>query len=269
MNNLNIVTVVQARTGSTRLPKKVMMSICGEPLLLRMIERVRSANLAGTVVVATSTNKDDDVIEELCSAHNIDIFRGHPDDLLDRHYKTGLKYKADAIVKIPSDCPLIDPRIIDRIIKYFIDNRDKYDFASNLHPATYPDGNDVEIMKFSVLEDAWKFATKQFEREHTTPYIWENTDKFNIGNVRWSTGLDFSSTHRWTIDYEEDYVFIRSIYEELYPGRKMFSIYDILNLLADKPFLSEINKKYTGQYWYDNHLDELSNIEEYKRKKAE
>lgn len=266
MNDLKIVTVIQARTGSSRLPQKVLKPVCGKPLLLRMIERVKAANLAGEIVVATSTHKNDDVIENLCKEENVNCFRGNLNDLLDRHYKASKKFKADAVAKIPSDCPLIDPKIIDNVYKYFIDNFDKYDFVSNLHPATYPDGNDVEIMSFKTIETAWKEASRKLEREHTTPFIWENPERFRIGNVEWETGLDYSSEHRWTIDYEEDYIFIRTVYEELYHKNPSFGIYDILNLLKEKSFIYEINCKYAGKYWYENHLDELRNIEDYKKK---
>lgn len=266
MPDLNIVTVIQARTGSSRLPKKVLMSVCGKPLLLRMVERVQSAKLAGKIVVATSTHRDDDVIEKLCKEENISCYRGDLNDLLDRHYQTAKKYKADAVAKIPSDCPLIDPKIIDKVYKYFIDNFEKYNFVSNLHPATYPDGNDVEIMSFKTLGTAWENAARKLEREHTTPYIWENPEKFKIGNVLWESGHDYSSQHRWTIDYEEDYVFIRTVYEELYHKNPIFGIYDILNLLKEKPFIYEINSKYAGKYWYENHLDELTQVDDYKKK---
>ncbi len=269
MQNVNVVTVVQARTGSSRLPKKVLMSVCEEPLLLRMLERVKAAETIGTLVVATSENPEDDVIEEMCRENGYNIFRGHLTDLLDRHYQAGLKYKADAVVKIPSDCPLIDPRVIDKVIKVFLDNYDKYDYVSNLHPASFPDGNDVEIMKFSVLEEAHKEAKRNLEREHTTPFIWERPERFACKNVIFKEDIDFSSSHRWTIDYEEDYIFIRSVFEELYHQNKMFSIYDILNLLEEKPYLMDINKKYSGSYWYDNHINELNNIDEYKQKKQD
>lgn len=170
------------------------------------------------------------------------------------------------VAKIPSDCPLIDPKIIDKVYKFFIDNYNKYDFVSNLHPATYPDGNDVEIMSFKTLETAWENAARKLEREHTTPYIWENPEKFKIGNVLWESGHDYSAHHRWTIDYEEDYVFIRTVYEELYHKNPTFGIYDILNVLKEKPFIYEINSKYAGKYWYENHLDELKQIDDYKKK---
>jgi spore coat polysaccharide biosynthesis protein SpsF len=261
----NIVSIIQARTGSSRLPNKVMLSICGKPLLLRMAERVQRARLTGTLVIATSTNSQDDAIEDLCSREGLLCFRGHPTDLLDRHYKAALQFNAGAVAKIPSDCPLIDPQIIDRVYEYFLEN--DFDFVSNLHPATYPDGNDVEIFSFNALETAWKEGVKDFEREHTTPFLWERPDRFKIGNVKWEAKLDFSASHRFTIDYEEDYIFIRTIFDELYEKNPNFDLYDILRLLDEKPYIKNINSCHTGKYWYDNHLNELNNIEEYKLKR--
>jgi len=262
---MKIVTIVQARMSSTRLPGKVMLPILGKPLLIRMLERVQAAKFIGQFVVATSTNSDDNEIEKLCTQENIKCFRGHLTDLLDRHYQVATLYNADAVVKIPSDCPLIDPFVIDKVLDHYIKS-DKFDLVSNLHPATYPDGNDVEIMSFSALECAWKDAVKDYEREHTTPFIWEHNDHFAIGNVIWETGLDYSTSHRWTIDFPEDYEFIRKVYEELYPENKTFGLGDILNLLKRKPEIGEINRRYLGRYWYENHLDELTHIDEYKNK---
>lgn len=263
---MKILTVIQARMSSTRLPGKVMLPILGKPLLIRMIERIKAAGLAGELVVATSTNPDDDAIEKLCKQEKINCFRGHLTDLLDRHYQVAKKFSADAVVKIPSDCPLIDPHMIEKVLKHYISNADKFDFVSNLHPATYPDGNDVEVMSFTTLERAWKEAAKNFEREHTTPYIWENPDKFRIANVEWETGLNYSTTHRWTIDFEEDYLFIKKVYEELYPNSPIFSLREILDLVEQKPEIAAINQKYSGKYWYENHLDELKQIDDYKNK---
>ncbi|AFH49230.1 Polysaccharide biosynthesis protein [Ignavibacterium album JCM 16511] len=257
---MNIVTVIQARTGSTRLPNKVLMPLTGKTLLERMIERIQWSELAGKIIVATTEEKSDDVIQEICEKNNFQIYRGSTEDLLDRHYQAAKLLNADAVVKIPSDCPLIDYKIIDKVITYFINNSEKYDFVSNLHPATYPDGNDVEIMHFSVLEDAWKNAKRKLEREHTTPYIWENPDKFRIGNVEWETGLNYSMSHRFTIDYPEDYEFIKRVFDELYHKNPKFSLEEILNLLEEKPEIKKINEKYCGVNWYRNHLNELKTI---------
>ncbi len=266
LNEMKIVTVIQARMSSTRLPGKVMLPILSKPLLIRMIERVTAATLVEDIVIATSTNTDDDAIDKLCEQEKIKCFRGHLTDLLDRHYQVGKKFGAEAVVKIPSDCPLIDPKVIDKVLQHYISNADKFDYVSNLHPATYPDGNDVEVVSFSALARAWKEAAKDFEREHTTPYIWENPDKFRIANVVWETGLNYSTTHRWTIDFDEDYQFIKNIFEELYPCNPTFSLNEILDLVERNPQLADINRKYLGKYWYENHFDELKHIEEYKNK---
>lgn len=139
-NKLNIITVIQARTGSSRLPNKILLPLSNAPLLYRMYERVAASKLKGTIVIATTTDKSDDKVEQLCKEYQINCYRGHSTDLLDRHYQAAKLFKADAVVKIPSDCPLIDKSVIDRVIDYYINNSDKYDYVSNLHPATYPDG---------------------------------------------------------------------------------------------------------------------------------
>jgi spore coat polysaccharide biosynthesis protein SpsF len=257
--------VIQARSGSTRLPGKVMMDILGKPLLIRMVERVQQSALAGTIVVATTTEREDDVIETLCNDFGLLCYRGSRDDLLDRHYQAGKLYGADAVVKIPSDCPLVDPKVIDKVLQYYLDNQ--FDFVSNMHPATYPDGNDVEVMRWSAIEKAWQNATRTLEREHTTPYIWENPELFTIGNVAWESGLDYSMTDRWTIDYPEDFTFIKTIYEHLYPSNPAFDLQDILHLTRQNPDVFSINSKYAGVNWYRNHLDELKTISDTQTKK--
>lgn len=255
-----IITVVQARMGSTRLPGKVMLPLVGKPLLLRMVERVRAAELSGTVVVAISTNPEDDVLEDLCQAEDLPVYRGDPQDVLDRHYQVGKAYGATTVIKIPSDVPLIDPRVIDKVIATYIDHLGDFDFVSNLHPASYPDGNDVEIMTMPALEIAWREARRPLEREHTTPFFWENPQRFRLGNVAWETGLDYSMSHRWTIDYPEDYTFINAIYEALYSADRHFSLEDILSFLATHPDVATINHDLAGVNWYRNHLDELRTV---------
>ena len=255
-----ILTIIQARLGSSRLPGKVMLLLAGKPLILRMYERVACSKYAGKIVVAITEEEDDNDLFKLCKQYNIETFRGNTLDLLDRHYEAAKQYGTDAVVKIPSDCPLIDPEIIDKVILYYINNRDKYDFVSNLHPPTYPDGNDVEIMSFEALEKAWINAKKDFEREHTTPYIWENPDKFRIWNVVWEKGFDYSMTHRFTIDYKEDYEFIKRVYDELYHQNNRFGLNDILELLEKKPEIKKINELYAGVNWYRNHINELKTI---------
>ena len=261
MANQHVVTVIQARLGSSRLPGKVLRPLCGKPLLARLVERVKMATLVGTVVVATTTDGDDDPIEALCHEEGYFCFRGHPTDLLDRHYRAGWQFDADIVVKIPSDCPLIDPRLIDRVLAAFLDGPERYDYLSNLHPPTYPDGNDVEVMTMPALETAWIEAARTMEREHTTPYFWEHPDRFHLGNVTWETGFDYSMSHRWTIDYEADYHFIYNVYAALYPQNPQFGLNDILQLLANQPHLAAINQHLAGVNWYRHHLDELKTVD--------
>lgn len=253
-----IVTVVQARTTSTRLPNKIMLPVVDKPLITRMMERLLRSRLAGTVVMAITTDTEDDPLETLCLNEGFECFRGHPLDLLDRHYQAALKYQADIVLKIPSDCPLIDPSIIDQVIEVFLEG--EYDYVSNLHPGTWPDGNDVEVMPFAALEKAWQEASKNFEREHTTPFLWERPDRFKIQNVSWETGLDYSMSHRWTIDYEEDYHFIKTIFEKLLPENPAFTTRDVLDLLDAEPEIMQLNAHLAGVNWYRHHMDELKTI---------
>lgn len=258
---MKTLIVIQARTGSSRLPNKVMLPLIGKPLLVRMLERVKAIEFPAEIVVATTTDSYDDTIVELCEESELECFRGHPTDLLDRHYQVALNKKADVVVKIPSDCPLIDPKVIDSVLRAYDQEKDNCDFMSNLHPATYPDGNDVEVMPFPVLEEAWKEATLEMERQHTTPFIWERTERYRVKNVVWETGQNFSMSHRFTIDYQEDYEFIKAVYEGCYSEQNpIFSLEEILHFLDQHPEVYQINAKYAGVNWYRNHLDELKTI---------
>jgi spore coat polysaccharide biosynthesis protein SpsF len=236
------------------------MPLMGKPLFVRQAERVQAAALSGLVVIATTTEPQDDRIVETCAAEGLVCFRGDATDLLDRHYRAARQFDADVVVKIPSDCPLIDPVVIDQTISGYLDNPGLYDFVSNLHPASWPDGNDVEIMSFRAIEEAWKYADRQLEREHTTPYIWERPNEFRIRNVMMEGGVDYSMSHRFTIDYPEDYTFIRTVFEELFPANPLFGVRDILGLLETRPDIFAINHKWAGVNWYRHHLSELRTV---------
>jgi len=260
LKRARIVTVIQARRCSTRLPDKVLLPIAGRPLLARMLDRVRRARLVGTIVVATSTNPEDVEIQTLCQKEDILCMRLHPTDLLDRHFRAARVLQADHVVKIPSDCPLIDPTVIDRVLEFYLRREGWFDYVSNLHPASYPDGNDVEVMSFAALETAWREAASPMQREHTTPFLWDNPDRFRDWHVSWETGFNYSLTHRWTIDYPEDYEFIRAVYDALLPANPRFTLRSILRLLAKRPELARLNAKYAGVNWYRHHLGELKTV---------
>ena len=255
-----VLTVIQARTGSTRLPGKVLLPLGGRPVLARMLERVRFAALAGTVVVATTTGPDDDSIETLCAEEGVPCFRGDPTDLLDRHLRAARRFDALHVVKIPSDCPLIDPEIIDRVIGTYLSRPGAWDYVSNLHPPTWPDGNDVEVMSRAALETAWAEASRPWEREHTTPFLWDQPGRFRIGNVLWDDGPDLSMLVRLTLHWPEDYALIRTLFEAAYPADPRFGLREILQLLQIWPDLGRINAHLRGVNWYRHHLDDLRTV---------
>jgi len=254
------VVVVQARTGSTRLPGKVLMPLAGRPLLARMLERVRAARTPFELVVATTTDASDAPVVDLCKDLGVRCFRGHPTDLLERHVMAARSVKADVVVKIPSDCPLIDPAAIDRVLGEFFAT-EGLDYAGNLHPGTWPDGHDVEVMPLAALELAHREATKAHEREHTTPFLWDRPERFRCLNVAWETGQNLAMSHRMTIDYAEDYAFIAAVYDSLYTeAHPIFSLGAILDLLERRPDVFALNAKYAGVNWYRNHLADLKTV---------
>lgn len=252
---MNVLVIVQARTGSTRLPGKILLPLAGKPLLERLVERIRAATVSFELVIATTTGPDDDPVRVLCREIDVPCFRGHPTDLLSRHFHASLMAKADWVVKIPSDCPLIDPAVIDRVLTFAVNHAGDYDVVSNLHPPTWPDGNDVEAMSMEALTTAWREARESAEREHTTPFLWSRPDRFRIGNVQWETGLDYSLSHRWTIDYEEDYHFVRAVFDALYtPAGPVFGVNDILALLDREPSIAGLNARHAGKAWYNGSI---------------
>lgn len=258
---MKIAVVVQARMGSSRLPKKIGLPLSGAPLLVRMIERVRAATTPFEIVVATTTDPADDIVRELGREAGVHVTSGHPTDLIARHLQAAREIGADVVVKIPSDCPLIDPAVIDRVLSAYGDGT-RADFVSNLHPATYPDGNDVEVFSTELLDRADREAIRPLEREHTTPFFWENPDRFRLANVIWESGRDLSMSHRFTIDYPEDYEFIREVYQALYrPERPIFTLDEIVDLCEREPGIFAINAKYAGVNWYRHHLGELKTVD--------
>lgn len=258
---MRTLVVVQARMGSRRLPGKVLLPLAGRPLLERMLQRLLAARFPFQVCVATSTAAEDEPIRQLCKRMAVAVVSGHPTDLLQRHVSAGRAFGADVIAKIPSDCPLIDPAVVDRVLGHYAALSGQLDFVTNLHPPSWPDGNDVEVMSMRTLELAGAEATQPFEREHTTPFIWDRPTRFRIGNVSWGAGRDLSKTHRFTIDYAEDYEFIARVYDELCTSeRPIFTLPDILALLAHKPELMRINTRWSGQSWHLAELAHLQNV---------
>ena len=258
---MNIIVVVQARMGSTRLPGKVLLPAAGSSTVLaRMLERVRAASMPSEVVVATTELPEDQRIVEVAHELEIACVRGHETDLLDRHITVARLFDADIVVKIPSDCPLIDPATIDRVIGSFLAHaeRGRIDYVSNLHPASWPDGFDVEVMSRNALELAHREARRPLDREHTTPFLWDHPERFAIANITWNRPFDASKAYRLTLDYPQDYFVIREVFDELWSPHRHFTLDQILDLLDDRPDLTEGNARYRGTSWMDRHRSELN-----------
>ncbi|HJJ41833.1 MAG TPA: glycosyltransferase family protein [Methanocorpusculum sp.] len=230
-----IIAIIQARMGSTRLPNKVLMDLKGKTVLERVIERVQKSKYIDEVIVATTITKHDSEIVKLCAEKNIRVFCGSEEDVLDRYYQCAKLLSPKHVVRITADCPMIDPEVIDLVISQHL--KSGADYTSNTLKITYPDGLDAEIMKFNVLEDAWINANLASQREHVTQYIIHNNNylKSSVEN-----SIDYSK-ERWTLDTENDYKFIRSIYDKLYDSNPDFSMDDIIKLLNKYPELREIN----------------------------
>ena len=232
---MNVLGILQARASSSRLPGKVLKPILGRPMLLHQLDRVRRARSLEALVVATSTDPSDDPIDALCATADITCFRGSLNDVLDRFYQTAIAYRPRTIVRLTGDCPLTDPALIDRVIEFF--GTDAFDIAGTAN--TFPDGLDVEVVRFDILERAWKEATRPSDREHVTLMVHRQPERFRVG--RYPSGTDLSHM-RWTVDEPQDFELVRRIYEALYPRNPAFATREILDLLAAQPELLDLNR---------------------------
>jgi len=233
-----VVCIIQARMGSTRLPGKVMKKMKGKSVLFYVVERVKQSRLIDQIVIATTTNKHDDVIVEEAERLNVSWFRGSEQDVLSRYYYAAKKFDADVVVRVTSDCPLIDSDIIDKVVKKHINSN--YDYTSNTIKRTFPRGLDVEVFNFDVLKDSFKNAEKNYEREHVTPYIYQNHYKFNAQNIEAKEKELKRPEIRITVDTIEDFNLIKNIILNF--NNHLFSSIDVLDFLDKKPELLDLNK---------------------------
>lgn len=232
---MKIDAIIQARMGSTRLPGKVLMQLNGITLLECLFNQLNYTKLLERKVLATSTNPEDDVIESLANSIFIECFRGNSLDVLDRYYQCAKYYSMEHIVRITGDCPLIDPEIVDKVISLY--KTGKFDYVNNFNKRTFPSGTEIEVFSFKTLEKTWKNATKLSEREHVTPYVYNNSTIFSIGYVEYST--DISHLH-WAVDRIEDLELVKTIYNKT--SKNPILLGDILRILNEEPSILEINK---------------------------
>ena len=236
MRHAKVVAIIQARMGNTRLPGKVLLDLHGQTMLQRVVERTRGTELVDEVVVATTRRETDEPIIEECRRLDVSSFLGSEEDVLDRYNRAAEAHGADVVVRITSDCPLIDPSESDRVIRAFLDSRP--DYASNSLRRTYPRGLDTEVMSTATLAHAWLEARQPYERVHVTPYIYGHPETFRLLSLR---GREDHSNHRWTVDTPRDLKFVREIYR-LLGDREMAGWREVLAILEQNPQLSEINR---------------------------
>ncbi len=230
------LAIIQARMGSTRLPNKVLMELEGKAVLGHIVERVGQSRFVDDIIVATTIDRRDLKIVEYCASRSIRVFVGSENDVLDRYYQAARALGAGNIIRITSDCPMIDPEIIDMIGQRH--EQEKVDYSSNTLEETYPDGLDAEIFSFAALENAWKNATLKSDREHVTPFIKKSPNLFKLCSVKNTEDL---SRLRWTIDQPEDYEFLKTIFAAVYTKNPRFRMKDAMEAIRNNPRLEEIN----------------------------
>lgn len=235
---MNTLIIVQARMNSTRLPGKVLKVVCGKTLLEHLINRLKNVKNADQLVIATTKNDTDYPIVKVCEKLNCSFYRGSEDDVLSRYYETAIKYKGDIIVRITSDCPVIDPHVVDKVINYYLEHKNEFDYVSNTLKRTYPRGMDTEVFSFKTLEEAHFEATQQPDREHVTPFITKQPQRYRHYNISYVKDL---SHHRWTVDTTEDLRLITKIFENLYIKTPEFNLKDILCLMDVNPDWKYVN----------------------------
>lgn len=237
---MKISCIIQARTGSTRLKDKILMSLpfnSENTVLDNIIKRLKKSKFINKIIIASTTNENDKILEKTAEKNKIDVFFGSEENVLERFYLAAKKFESDILIRITGDCPCIDYKIIDKMIEYHIEK--KSDYTTNALKRTFPHGLDVEIFNFNILEEAYKNANQLYELEHVTPYIYKtNPDKFNINHYILNENY---SNIRITLDTKEDYNLLCLVYDYLYEKNNYFGLNEIINLFKEKNFLYNIN----------------------------
>lgn len=243
MKASNTGVIIQARMGSTRLPGKVLMKINNKETLLEyMINRVKKCKLVDKIVVATSTEKRDDKIEDLCKSINVDVFRGSESDVLKRYVDCAVGHRFNTIVRLTADCPLVDPSVIDLCVSVFENN--DFDYVANTCPiekSMFPDGVDVEVFSYNSLYRANIYATDASDREHVTHFMWKYDNGFKTHTVKNERGNE--SGYRFTVDYPEDLKVVKFIISE-FQKYKSSDLSTIISIFSEHPDLKKLNSQY-------------------------
>ena len=243
--NPRIIALVQARMGSTRLPQKALMKILDKTLIEWIFYRLSFAKEINGIALSTSDTPENDILAEHARNIGLQCFRGSETALIKRHLEAARMYNADAIVRITGDNPLVDPAIVDKLVKFFKDN-DTTDLVTNVFPPTFPDGMDIEVMSIRTLERLDKEFQNALDREWFIAAMMEKKDAFSILNLSYKDNL---VGLRLTVDYPEDLALVEKIFSKLHRENEVFHLEDMLSLFKREPTLLSINKK-----WVDTTL---------------
>ena len=235
---MRVIATVEARMTSTRLPRKTMLPLLGKPVLYRVVERIRGSHRVEEVVVATTTNPDDDVIVDHCRGEAIAHYRGSEEDVLGRVIEAARAYDGDLIVQLGADCPFYDPALIDHLVDIYMDGG--YDYVTNDIELTYPEGVDAHVVSRQTLEGAARKTTRPRDRDDVPRYVFEHPKDYRIFNLRAPAEL-YAPDVRLTLDYAEDFTLTEAIYTGLYPYNSEFTTTDVLRFLQERPHLKSIN----------------------------
>lgn len=261
---MKITAIIQARSTSSRLPNKILLPLpfgSNITVLEQVVRRVKCSEKIDEVIIATTINKSDDKIVELCKEKEIAYFRGSEDNVLERYFLTAKNAQTDYIVRITSDCPCIDPQVIDKVIENHFEN--EADFTSNATQRTFPYGIDLSIFSFKLLEEAFQNARHTYEKEHVTTYFYKtHPDKFRLNVVSASEDM-YAPDIRVTLDTPEDYTLLCAVYEFLYKENELFNIYDIIQLFKTRSWLKNINTNVRQKLVHNSLESELEEVMKY------
>ena len=246
-----ISCIVQARVNSKRLPGKILLPVFKKSLLQHQLERLKRLKTIDDLIVATTRNKIDDQTAKIAKSTKVKIYRGDEHDVLKRYYDCAKINKSSIIIRVTADCPLIDIKYINKLLKIFLKN--DYDYLSNLDLNYLPDGFHCEIFNFKSLEIAQKLGKSKFDREHVTSFLWSNPKIFSIHHYCGKKLKNHSKDIRLTLDYHEDYILIKEVFEKLYKKNKFFSLVEITAFLEKNKSFLKINEKYHKLQWKKFH----------------
>lgn len=242
-----ITAIIQARTGSKRLPNKVMLKLCDKPLIWHVFDRLKWSRKIEQMILATTTNIMDDALVKWAKENSILFYRGSENNVLSRYYNAARCFNASTIVRITSDDPFKDPEVIDMVLEKFENNN--LDFAYNNKPPTFPEGLDTEVFSYESLIKAHNESVDSFEREHVTQYFYRHPELFKQMNISNKQDLSYL---RWTIDTQEDYIMACKVYNNLYKDNQIFLWKDIIELIKNKPEIRKINSTVKQSTMYNN-----------------